>query len=100
VHLVVDPGEVSNSGTLTDSTELVVDGTVTKADPALVGTEIGNGNATKMGANGRAAHDGRVTGIRDSSLGLLIELSGSGKGVSSIDLGFGQTTNEDEVTVP
>jgi len=75
MHLIVNPGEVSNSGTLTDSTELVVDGTVTKADPALVSTKIGDGDATQMRANGRAADDRRVTSIGNSGLGLLIKLS-------------------------
>ena len=53
----VDPGEVSDGGTLTDSAELVVDGTVAKADPALVGTQVWHGNAAQMGANSRAAED-------------------------------------------
>ena len=68
MDLVVDPGEVSDGGTLTDSTKLVVDRTVTQADPALVGTEVGHGDATKMSADGRAADDGRVSGIRNSGL--------------------------------
>ena len=55
MHLVVNPRQVSDSRTLTDTTELVVDRSVTEAHPALIGTEIGHWNAAKMSANGRAA---------------------------------------------
>ena len=57
VHLVVDPRKVSDGGTLTDSAELVIDGTVAKADPALVCTKIRNRNATQMSADSRSAHN-------------------------------------------
>ena len=100
MHLIVDPWEVSNSGALSDSAELVVDGTVAQADPALVGTQVGHGDATQMRADGGAADDGGVAGIRDGSLRLLIKLGGGGERVGLVDLGLGQTTNEDEVTVP
>ena len=75
MHLVVNPGKVSNGGSLTDTTEFVIDGTVAKADPTLVSTKIRNWDATKMGANSRGADDGRVTGIRNGGLGFLVELS-------------------------
>jgi hypothetical protein len=100
VHLVVDEGQVSDGGSLTDSAELVVHGSVTQADPSLVGSEVGHGNATEMGANGRAAKNGRVTGLRDGGLGLLIELGGFGKGVGLVDLGLGETSHEDKLSVP
>jgi len=63
VDLVVDPGQVSNGRALTDSTELVIDGTVAQADPALVGTKIGDRDAAEMRANCRAADDRRVAGV-------------------------------------
>ena len=100
VHLVVDPGQVSDGRSLTDTAELVVDGTVAQADPALVGTEIGHGDAAQVSADSRAAHDGGVAGVRDGGLGLLIELGGGGQGVGLIDLRLGETTDEDQVTVP
>ena len=52
VHGVVDVGQVCLGGTLSNSAEFIVDGTVAEADPALVGTEVGHGDATEMGANG------------------------------------------------
>ena len=55
VHLVVNVRQVTGSGSLTDTTEFVIYRTVTEANPTLVGTEIRNGNATKMSANSRAA---------------------------------------------
>lgn len=100
VHLVVDVGQVSGGGSLTHTTELVIDGTVAKANPSLVGTEVGHGNATQMGANGRAAQHGRVTGIGNGSHGLLIELGGSGEGVGLVDLSLGKTTHKDHFSVP
>lgn len=100
MDLVVDPWQVGNGGTLSHSAELVIDGTVAQADPALVGAQVGHRDATQVGANGRAADNARVTGIRDGSLGLLVELRGGGQGVGLVDLGLGQTTDEDEVTVP
>ena len=57
MHLVVDPRQVSHSGSLTDATELVVHRSVAQAHPALVGTQVGHGDATQVSANGRAAYN-------------------------------------------
>lgn len=100
VHLVVDVGQVGGGGSLTDTTELVVHRSVTKANPSLVGSEIGNGDATEMSANGRAAQNGGVTGIGDGGHGLLIELSGGGEGVGLVNLRLGKTTDKDHLSVP
>jgi hypothetical protein len=100
VHLVVDPRQVSDGRALTDAAELVVDGSVAKANPALIGTEVGHGDAAEMGADGRAAHDRGVSGFRDRGLRLFIELSGLGESVGLVDLRLGETTDENEVTVP
>ena len=100
VHLVVDPWEVSNSWTLTHSSEFIVDGTVAEADPAFVGTKIRYRDAAKMGANGGAANDRRVASIWNRSLRLFIKLSWGGQGVCLIDLWFGETSDEDKVTIP
>ena len=56
VHLIVDPGQVSDGGALTHTAELVVDRSVAQAHPALVGAQVGHGDAAQMSANGRAAH--------------------------------------------
>jgi hypothetical protein len=64
VHGVVDVGQVCLGGSLSDSAEFVVNGTMAEANPTLVGTEIGNGDATEMGANGGAHEDLGVFGIR------------------------------------
>ena len=100
MHLVVDPGQVGDGGALTDSAELVVDGTVTEADPALVGTQVGHGDATQMRADGRAADNAGVAGVGNGGLRLLIELSGGWQGVGLVDLGLGQSTHEDHLSVP
>ena len=65
VHGVVDVGQVCLGGSLSDSAEFVVNGTMAEANPTLVGTEIGNGDATEMGANGGAHEDLGVFGIRE-----------------------------------
>jgi hypothetical protein len=52
VHGVVDVGQVGLGWTLSHSAEFIVDGTVAKANPTLVGTKIGNWDATEMCANG------------------------------------------------
>lgn len=100
VNLVVDVGQVGDSRSLSNTAELVVDGSVTEANPSLVGSEIGNGDASQMGADSRAAQDGGVTGIRDLSLGLLVECGGGGERVGLVDLGLGETTHKDHFSVP
>jgi hypothetical protein len=100
VHLVVDVGEVTGSGSLTNATELIIDGTVTEADPSLVGTEVRHGNAAQMSANSRAAENGRVSGIRNGGLALLIKKGGSGEGVGEVDFGLGKATHKDHFSVP
>ena len=65
VHLVIDPWQVGSGWSLTHTTEFVVNGSVAKAHPSLVGTEIGDWDASQVSANGRAAQHRRVTGFRD-----------------------------------
>ena len=100
MHLIVNPGQVGDCGSLTHSSEFVIYRTVAKAYPTLVGTEIWYGDATQMSANGGAADNRGVTGVRNGSLGLLIKLGGSWKGISLIDLRFGQSSDKDQITVP
>ena len=100
MHLVVNPWQVGGGWSLTDATELVVDGSVAKADPSLVGAEIWHWDAAQMSANGRAAQDGRVAGFGDRDLGLLVELGRLGESVGLVDLRLGETTHEDHLSVP
>ena len=97
---VVDVWQVSLSWSLSDSTELVVDGSVTKANPSLVGTEIWHWDATQMSANSRAHQDLGVTGVGESSDGLFIQKGGVWKRVGVLNLGHGKSSNEDDLTVP
>ena len=57
MHLIVDPWEVGDSRTLPDTSELVVDGSVTEADPTLIRTEVRNRNATQVSADSRSANN-------------------------------------------
>mmetsp|Transcript_6205 Transcript_6205/g.4387 ORF Transcript_6205/g.4387 Transcript_6205/m.4387 type:complete len:241 (+) Transcript_6205:169-891(+) len=100
MDLVIDEWEILKCGTLSDTTELVVDGTVAQADPTFVSTEVRYGNATQMSANSGSDVDGGVTSVGNLSFRLLIQLSGLGKSVSLLDLRGGQTSNEDHFTIP
>ncbi len=71
-----------------------------EAHPALVGTEVGHGNATKMGTNGRAHQNLGVDGVRQGGHGDLIQEGRVGQRASLLHLGQGQTTDEDKLTVP
>ena len=99
-HLVVNIGQVTGGGTLSNSTELIIHGTVAKANPSLVSTQVWHGNATQVSANSRAAKHRRVTSRWNWSLGSSIEKSGVGERVGEVDFRFGQTTNENHLTVP
>jgi hypothetical protein len=100
VHRVVDVWQVSLSWSLSDSSELVVYGSVTKANPSLVGSKIWHWDATQMSANGRAYQHLGVTGIGKSSDGLFIQKGGVWKSVGILDLSHGKSSNEDDLTIP
>ena len=100
MHLIVNVGQVTGGGTLSHAAELIVHGTVAEAHPTFVGSQIWNGNAAQVSANSGGADDGRVTGIRDHSLGLFVELGGLRKSIGLLDLRLGQTADEDHFTIP
>ncbi len=52
VHRVVDVWQVGLSGSLSYSTEFIIDGTMAKAHPSLVSTKIWHWNAAQVSANG------------------------------------------------
>ena len=97
---VVDVGKVSLGGALSDSTELIIDGTVAKAHPALIGTNIGSGNATQMSANSGGDIDLGVTAVIELGQRELIKSSGLRKSIRLGHLSLGQSSDEDELTVP
>ena len=80
MSLIVNLGQVTGGGSLTDTAELIVHRSVTEANPALISSQVWDGNAAEMGADSGNGHNGRVSGIRDLELGFLIELSGLGEG--------------------
>ena len=63
VSLVVNVRQVTGGGSLTDTAEFIVDRSVTKANPALVSTQVWDWDATEMGADSGDGHDGGVAGI-------------------------------------
>lgn len=97
---VVDVRQVSLGGALSDSTELVIDGTVAKAHPALVGTNVRSGNATEMGANSGSDVDLGVNAVLQLGERALVKSGGLGKSIRLRHLGLGESSDEDELTVP
>jgi hypothetical protein len=85
---------------LSDSSELIVDGTVTQADPSLVGSEIWHWDASQMSANSRAHKNLRVTGIRKRNDGFFIEQGSGWQGVTFSDFTEGESSDEDDLSVP
>jgi hypothetical protein len=67
IHGVVNVREICLSRTLSNSSEFIVHGTVAKANPTLISSQIGNGDATQMSANSRAHENVGVSGIRKGS---------------------------------
>jgi len=97
---VVDISQVGLSWSLSYSTELIVDGSVTEAYPSFIGTEIWYWDATQMSANGGTYENLGVTSVGKSQNGLLIQESGIWESVSISDLSLGQSSDEDDLTVP
>ena len=51
VHLIVDPGKIGDSGSLSHSAELVIYGAVAQAHPTLIRAQVRHWNATQVSAN-------------------------------------------------
>jgi len=100
VHRVVDVWQVGLSWSLSDSSELIIDRSVAKANPSLVGSKIWHWDASQMGANGRAHKNLRVSGVGKGGDRLFIQKSGVWKGVGVLHLGHGESSNEDDFSVP
>lgn len=100
VHRVVDIWQVSLGWSLSDSSELIVDGSVTQADPSLVGSEIWHWDASQMSANSGAHKHLRVTGIRKRNDGFFIEQGSGWQRVTFSDFTEGKSSNEDDFSVP
>lgn len=100
VDLVVNEWQVGGGWSLSDSSELVVHGSVTEADPTLVGSQVWHWDATQVSANGRAAQDGGVSSFGDRGRGFLVEQSGGWQGVGVVDLRLGETSDEDKLSIP
>ena len=100
VHRVVDVWQVSLSWSLSDSSELIVDRSVTKANPSLVSSEIWHWNATQMSANGRAHKNAGVSSIRKGDNGFFIKKSSGWEGVGRLDLIDGKSSDENDFSIP
>jgi len=97
---VVDVWQVSLGRSLSDSSELVIHGAVAEAHPSLVGTKIWHRDATQVSANGRAHKYLGVTGIRQTCLRNLVELSSEWQCVGLLDLCDCETSDENDLTIP
>jgi hypothetical protein len=97
---VIDEWQVGLSWSLSDSSELIVDGSMAQANPSLVSSKIWNWDASQMGANGGAHQNLGVSGVGESGNRLFIQLGSEWEGIGILDLGHGKSSNEDDLTVP
>jgi hypothetical protein len=100
MSLIVNVRQVTSSGTLTNTAEFIVNGSVTEANPSFVSSQIWNGNAAEMSAYSGNGHNRGVSSIRDLELRFFVELSSLGKCPGLSDLRNGKTTHKNELTVP
>lgn len=100
VHGVINIWQVTLSWALSDSAEFVVYGSVAQANPSLVSTDVWHGNATQMGANGRAhQHLGTdVGGQRDHR--SFIQERGWRSRVTLFDFAQRESSDENNLSVP
>jgi hypothetical protein len=74
---------------------------VADADPAIIGSEVGDGDAAEMGTDGRAHQDLGVSGVVEADLADLVEKGGAGVLVLLlVDLLVGEPADEDGCAVP
>lgn len=85
---------------MSDSRELIKDRSMANADPALVGSEVRNGDATQMGANrADAEHAGVQVLIEIDRLGGIQETA-SRLGLLFFDLLLGESSDKNRLSVP
>lgn len=100
VERVVDVGKVQQCGTLTHSSEFVVDRAVANADPAVVSAEVRNGHAAEMSADCRADQHLSVSSGVEANLADLIKHSGFWQGILLLHFLRSKPSNEDWRSIP
>lgn len=71
-----------------------------EANPTLVGTKIGDGDATEMGANGGAHENLGVLGVGEGGHRSFVEQGRIWERASLLHLCLCQSSNENELSVP
>lgn len=97
---VVDVGKVQQGRALSNSAEFVVNRTMANADPSVVGSEVGDWNATQMGANCRADEHLSTSCLVQANLTDLVEHGCIGEFVFFLNFLGGESPNEDGCSVP
>ena len=97
---VVHHGEVLERRSLSNSSELVVDGAVTDAHVPVVRPEVGDGDATEMGAHGGVDCHKVLSHSGDVSSARLIKKGASWVGLFLLYLLRGQSPDEGRDSVP
>lgn len=100
VHRVVNVWQVCLSWSLSDSTEFIINRSVTQANPSLVCSEIWYWNTSQVSANSWAHKNARVSCIWKSNNWLFIEKSGIWESISFPDLRDSKSSNKDELSIP
>lgn len=70
------------------------------ADPAVIGAQIGNGNASQVSANSRAHQHLSVACSAEDHLFSFVQNSLHGVIILLVHLTLGQPSNEDGGTIP
>jgi len=100
MSLVVNVRQVTSSGTLANTSEFIVNRSVTEANPSFVSSQIWNWDTAKMSAYSGNGHNRGVSSIRDLELRFFVKLSSLGKCPGLRDLGNRKTTHKNELTIP
>ena len=100
MYLIVNEWKVGCGWSLSYSSKFIVNWSVTKANPPLVGSKIWHWNTSQVSTNSRTAKNWRVSGIRNWSLRLLIEHGGCWESIGLIDLRLCETSDENKLSIP
>lgn len=85
---------------MSHSTEFIIDRAVTDADPTIVVTQIGDRDATQMGADSRANQDTALSSRSEDNLGAFIKNSFDRVLVLLFDFLLSESSDEDWSTIP
>lgn len=100
VNRIVHGRKIFEGGSLSDSSQLVVDRSVANADVSIVGTEVGDGDATQVSAHSRVHCDGVTSDFAEISTGSGVKEGALWEFLLVLDLLGSQSSDESGDSVP